>query len=149
MRPPHRLGAEVITPNQDDLLLDLERHNETLERFIQDRLVSTQSELDQMARSLTRNSPETDILAVRQRIDEWTVRLSSASQRHLALLKERLVARQSALQSANPEAILGRGYAIVTRSDDGARVQSDQRCEHRGWRDHPTERWGNRGTSRR
>ena len=40
-------------------------------------------------------------------------------------LRERLTARERALFAANPDAILARGYAIVTRSEDGQRVKAE------------------------
>jgi exodeoxyribonuclease VII large subunit len=45
--------------------------------------------------------------------------MDSMTRHRFALLGERLASRTAALNAANPEAILARGYAIVSRREDG------------------------------
>jgi exonuclease VII large subunit len=58
----------------------------------------------------------------RQRLDDWSMRLVTTQRGRLAVLRERLAARLIALNATNPQAILERGYAIVTASETGERV---------------------------
>jgi exodeoxyribonuclease VII large subunit len=46
-------------------------------------------------------------------------RIDNQQIRHVSLLRERLAGQIKALNTANPDALLQRGYAIVTRTDDG------------------------------
>src|SRR5690606_16213388 len=62
------------------------------------------------------------IATLRQRIDDWNARLGRDQRKQIALLRERLESREAALNAANPQAILARGYAIV--SQNGQRIKS-------------------------
>ena len=126
VRPLHRLPLEVATPNRDDLRIEVERLDDELERFMRDKHTELTMQLTLTMNHLERNSPLTFVNNTRQRIDDITNRLGRLQTRYITLLKERLQARQAALHAANPDAILARGYAIVTRSDNGTRVQSSK-----------------------
>jgi len=67
-------------------------------------------------------SPERSIRSEYQRIDELSRRAFSALTHRMALQSQNVDGISRRLQSLNPEAILSRGYAIITRSEDGAVV---------------------------
>jgi exonuclease VII large subunit len=60
---------------------------------------------------------------MRQQIDSIQSRITSRQESRLELLQERLTGRTAALKTADPRALLARGYAMITR-DDGTRVKS-------------------------
>jgi exodeoxyribonuclease VII large subunit len=65
-------------------------------------------------------SPAARIAAYRQRTAHAAARMPPALQSRLALLAARLHAALRTLHATSPLATLGRGYAIVTRTADGA-----------------------------
>jgi exodeoxyribonuclease VII large subunit len=74
-------------------------------------------------------SPERRIQAEYQHLDELSRRAFSALN-HRIQLQSRLVDGMSKrLLSLNPEAVLSRGYAIVTRKDDGVVVSTVKQAQ--------------------
>jgi exodeoxyribonuclease VII large subunit len=69
-------------------------------------------------------SPLVRVRSIRQRIDDWGIRMAAAQRGRLALLRERVEARQQALTAASPQAILERGYALVSDPVTGRRIKS-------------------------
>jgi exodeoxyribonuclease VII large subunit len=61
-------------------------------------------------------------------VDDFSARLWSAQRSRLALLREQVRGRADALIAASPQAILERGYALVTRLD-GTRIRSAAEVE--------------------
>jgi exodeoxyribonuclease VII large subunit len=76
-------------------------------------------------RSMRYSSPENYIRTMRQQIDSIQSRITSRQESRLELLQERLTGRTAALKTADPRALLARGYAMITRDDGiGTRVKS-------------------------
>lgn len=67
-------------------------------------------------------SPERRIQSEFQRLDELSRRAFSALTHHIQLQASNVGGISKRLQSLNPEGVLSRGYAIITRKDDGAVV---------------------------
>ncbi|QPC82168.1 exodeoxyribonuclease VII large subunit [Phototrophicus methaneseepsis] len=122
--PTPSAAAEISTPNVADLYYDLMQTDLLLARLLQDRIALARQTLITQERRLEMASPQRSVRMARQQLDDLYERLHSAQGRYFSRLQERLQARQQALQAANPDAILARGYAIVTRSEDGARIRS-------------------------
>jgi len=64
-------------------------------------------------------SPLRRIQTDRQRLDDFARRGLSALRHHLALETSQLRGLDRRLEALNPLAVLGRGYAVVTRQEDG------------------------------
>jgi exodeoxyribonuclease VII large subunit len=64
-------------------------------------------------------SPARRLQGDRQRLDDLSRRLNAAQAHGLALAAERLRGLESHLLALDPLAVLGRGYAVVTRKADG------------------------------
>lgn len=120
--PTPSAAAEIATPNRDDLRADVTRLSDGLTGLIEQHLSDGRALLSAAQRTLRFVSPASRIRDLRQRVDERSARLDAAPLRRIDLLKERLHGRLAALNSADPRAILRRGYAIVTRSTDGERL---------------------------
>jgi exodeoxyribonuclease VII large subunit len=67
-------------------------------------------------------SPERRIQSEYQHLDELSLRAFSALTHRVQLQSNHVNGISKRLQSLNPEGILSRGYAIITRKDDGAVV---------------------------
>lgn len=124
--PTPSAAAEVATPNIDDLSYDLERLGDEMQRLIDDKLAESQSELNVMLRTLNMVSPQRTIQELQQRVDERVERMAAQQKQYLNLLKERLASRIKSLETANPDALLERGFAIVTRSVDGKTITDEK-----------------------
>lgn len=122
--PTPSAAAELATPSLADLRAGIDSLTETLVVHIQDCIGDRQDDLMVAQRSLGHLSPSRQIATLRQRIDDWNLRLERAQKAHLGGWRERLSSRTAALNAANPQAILERGYAIITRSDTGERVKT-------------------------
>jgi exodeoxyribonuclease VII large subunit len=123
--PTPSAAAEIATPNMDDLREAIRRVDSQLIEVMDNQLYNLKNNLIVMQRSLRLVSPESDIQTFRQRVDDMNARIVTRQRNFLALLRERLTARERALFAANPDAILARGYAIVTRSEDGQRIKAE------------------------
>ena len=123
--PTPSAAAELATPNISDLQLDLDQQITLLTSLMSDQLGDLQYNLTTAQRTLGHLSPVRQIATLRQRMDDWVERLDRAQKQRFATLRERLTSRTAALQTANPEAILARGYAIVTDSHTGKRITAD------------------------
>jgi exodeoxyribonuclease VII large subunit len=62
------------------------------------------------------------ILSERQRVDEYARRALSSLVHRVKLQRKQLEGDQKRLEALSPLAVLGRGYAVVTRKDDGSVV---------------------------
>ena len=67
-------------------------------------------------------SPERSILSERQRVDELTRRAYSSLFHQIQLHSAHVKGMQRRLAALNPSAVLARGYAVLTRKDDGSVV---------------------------
>lgn len=120
--PTPSAGAELLTPNGADLLLDVRYLNDTLSESMQGFFVAHQEALQHSARILTRFSPLRAIQDYRQRVDDWQERTTRALRQQVQQAQERTHAQDKALEAANPLNLLKRGYAIVTRTSDNAPI---------------------------
>jgi exodeoxyribonuclease VII large subunit len=80
------------------------------------------SELVALAAQLRYLSPIRLIQSERQRVDEFERRLHSSLFHRVKLQKKHLEGTQKRLEALSPLAVLARGYAVVTRKEDGTVV---------------------------
>ncbi|HEX2907795.1 MAG TPA: exodeoxyribonuclease VII large subunit, partial [Phototrophicaceae bacterium] len=122
--PTPSAAAEVATPNLEDLRADLTNLDSLLTSLMADQLTARSTDLAITQRTLGHLSPLNRIHNLRQRVDDWSLRLANRQHGHVRLLRERLTSRTAALNAANPQSILARGYAIVSVSEDGHRLDA-------------------------
>jgi len=122
--PTPSAAAEQAAPDIAELRAGLVAARAALDSRMRERTDGLRSALDGAARTLGHLSPARRVALLRQRVDDRAERLERQQRLHIALLRERLAARAAALEAANPQAILARGYAIVTHSASGMRVTS-------------------------
>ncbi len=112
--PTPTAAAELATPNQADLRLDLSELNERLNRLIQAYTAELRWTFKDLQNQLEKNSPIIQILSASQRVDELDHRLGGSTSHILQLARLHLTGFVQRMASLNPKAVLERGYAIVT-----------------------------------
>ncbi len=122
--PTPSAAAEMLTPNIDDLRANLRSATDYTISLMSDKLVGLRSNITVAQRTLGHVSPASRIRNLRQRVDDWSTRLIGQQRQRIIRLRERVEARDAALRAANPQAIMARGYAIVSLSEDGQRLAS-------------------------
>jgi len=122
--PTPSAAAEIITPDINDLRLQNDALSARLDELMQDRLDVARADLTNLQRALRLLSPATQAQQARRRIGELAIRLNSAAQSHTELARVRVEGLSGRLDTVSPLATLQRGYAIVSRSADGAVVRS-------------------------
>lgn len=124
--PTPSSAAELATPNQDDLLIDLDRLTMDLNNLFAGMVNQKRNQHQQVQQRLRYATPLTTVATAQTKISDLQTRLHRATKQHINRLQERLTAKTNALESANPNAILKRGYAIVTDTDGNIIRSADQ-----------------------
>lgn len=117
-------AAEMAVPDQAELRRRIRAHAGRLEAHVLRRLAEARQGLERPRRSLGRLSPQVQIEAGRQRLDELLRRAAQATLHRLALQRAALQRAQAQMVALSPLATLERGYAIVRREDTGGVVRS-------------------------
>jgi exodeoxyribonuclease VII large subunit len=115
--PTPTAAAELATPNQADLRIDLEDLEQRILRNIAACLASLRGRLDSLHTGLRVRSPVNRIRSGRQRLDDLSHRSAISLQHELRLQAVRLAGIEQRLDALNPLAVLERGYAVVSRVD--------------------------------
>jgi exodeoxyribonuclease VII large subunit len=128
--PTPTAAAELATPvTITDLLAYLQGMNSRLATATLSLLTAHQSELATLTASLRFASPLRRIQTDRQRLDDYTRRGLTALKHRLVLDESRLKGFEHRLEGLNPLAVLGRGYAVVTRQADGKVVSQVEQAK--------------------
>jgi exodeoxyribonuclease VII large subunit len=130
--PTPTAAAELATQTTLDDLRDLliscvSRLSSSTSNLLADHRVL----LSALTSRLNYVSPEKRIQSEYQRLDELSRRASSALAYRIQLQLRHMDGISKRLLSLNPEAVLSRGYAIVTREDDGVMVSSVKQAHGR------------------
>ena len=112
--PTPTAAAELATPNQADLRIDLSDLNDRLNHLIQAFHTEVRWAIRELQNRLDRSSPINRINSDIQRVDELEHRLSAATHHTHQLLRSHLMGLIQHLSALNPMAVLERGFAIVT-----------------------------------
>jgi exodeoxyribonuclease VII large subunit len=120
--PTPTAAAELATPDQADLRAGLETMAADLAGRTRQFLSEKRYALDQSRARLARRSPEAWLAQARQRVDDLARRAQLLLGSQARLQRERLAGLSQKLAALSPQAILARGYAVVT-GPDGAAVR--------------------------
>lgn len=121
--PTPTAAAELATAvTSQDLQAGLEETERRLGSLIMERLEDLRTALEGFVSGLRYGSPERRLQTERQRVDESARRAVSAFLHAQALKRAQLRGMASRLEALNPLAVLGRGYAVITRQADGGVV---------------------------
>ncbi|MEO0564624.1 MAG: exodeoxyribonuclease VII large subunit, partial [Chloroflexota bacterium] len=124
--PTPSAAAELATPDLSNFRATLTEANAYLRATINNAITSRRERLSTTRRALGYLSPVSDIRNHRQRTDELRARAASLQAANLARLRERLTTSAAALHAASPQALLDRGYALVTDADGNVVRRTDE-----------------------
>lgn len=110
-------AAELAVPNAAELDTALHKQIQRLGRAQLALLSSTRWTLRDIHSQLTLHSPRARLRSAQQRLDELDHRLIQALTGRMALRRASLNGLANSLLNLNPQSILQRGYAIVSRQD--------------------------------
>jgi exodeoxyribonuclease VII large subunit len=120
--PTPSQAAELAVPDRLAYVGRLSGVGSSLERFLRRRLREEQRLLDTLLHRLGRAHPGVIVRNTAQRLDEIETRLKRAVRQALQAAVTRTKLIERGLESLSPLATLERGYAIVSRADDGSLV---------------------------
>jgi exodeoxyribonuclease VII large subunit len=121
--PTPTAAAELATPiTMIDLRAALQSYQTRILSATLNLLAEQKTSLSSLVSELRYVSPERRIQSGRQRVDEFARRARSSLFHHLQLQSAQVEGMQRRLQALNPMEVLRRGYAVVTRKDDGSVV---------------------------
>ncbi|HEX2997569.1 MAG TPA: exodeoxyribonuclease VII large subunit [Anaerolineales bacterium] len=119
--PTPTAAAELATQiTMLDLRASLQNSKTRLVAAALKTLAEQKASLDSLVSQLRYASPDRRILSERQRVDELARRAHAALSHHIQLQSMHVKGMERRLAASNPLAVLNRGYAVVTRRDDGS-----------------------------
>lgn len=117
--PTPTAAAEIVTPDRDELLSVVGTTLYRLARSAERRIEEAAARLTYLQRALSRASPKGVIVVRRQQVDEFQRLLGGRARQQMAQSRMELDGLLRRLHSANPQAVLRRGYAIVSLRESG------------------------------
>jgi exodeoxyribonuclease VII large subunit len=121
--PTPTAAAELATQlTVQDLLAQLGNYRSRLAAATVSMLADQHNILASLSTALRYASPERRILSGRQRVDELARRAHSALLHRIQLQSTQVGGMHRRLEALNPLAVLARGYAVVTRKENGGVV---------------------------
>ena len=121
--PTPTAAAELATQiTALDLVARVSSLQSQITNYILNRLVELRTSLSSLRAQLRYASPDRRIQSERQRVDELSRRAHSSLFHHIQLQSSHVKGMQKRLEALSPLAVISRGYAVVTRKDDGSVV---------------------------
>src|SRR6266542_391884 len=121
--PTPTAAAELATQfTLLDLLAQLENYKNRISSATLRLLTEQRTLLSSLRAALRYASPDRRIQSERQRLDELSRRVVSALLHRVQLQSAHVKGMQKRLEALSPHGVLARGYAVVTRKDDGSVV---------------------------
>jgi exodeoxyribonuclease VII large subunit len=121
--PTPTAAAELATQiSADDLYAQLTQHASRITDLTLNLVAEQKALISALRSRLKYVSPERRIQSDYQQLDEFSRRAFSALTHRVQLQSNHVNGISKRLLSLNPEGILSRGYAIITRKEDGAVV---------------------------
>ncbi len=117
-------AAELVAPAAEELIADLRQVERRLAAALRSRADMSRSRLDGLARSAVFRRPFQHIFELSRRLDELGGRSARAIRGLVQLARHKADTAAGRLESLSPLAVLGRGYSLTQRADDGRPVHS-------------------------
>ena len=121
--PTPTAAAELATPIAiQDLAATISNLQSLVSSFTLNIIAAKQTQLSSITSQLRYLTPSRRIQSESQRVDELSRRASSAAFNRIILERKHIEGTRKRLEALSPLAVLARGYAVVTRKDDGSVV---------------------------
>ncbi len=117
--PTPSAAAELVVADQEELTGRLINLASRLRQAMISRVEQARLRLEGLANSYAMRSPLDRLTQARQRLDELGMRLAENIASTLGENRQRHETLSARLQALNPESVLARGYAIVSKARDG------------------------------
>ena len=128
--PTPTAAAELATQiTVDDLRAQLGFYNSRIIERTSNLIAEQKASVLALASRLKYVSPERKIQSDYQRLDELSRRALTAMTHRIQLQSQHVDGMSKRLLSLNPEGVLARGYAIITKNDTGAVVSKVSQAE--------------------
>ncbi len=121
--PTPSAAAEIATPDQRDLLIEVKGARSAITSAFEGLLGEGRRALEQAQLNLHRFSPHSQVVNARQKVDDLLRRSLSALRHDLALRRTGISGLAQTLAAVGPPAVLARGYAVVTQAFDKSVVR--------------------------
>lgn len=121
--PTPSAAAEIVSPDREEVEVGLTKIRASMSASVRESLLDLRRNLDQQLTHLRLASPRAQLANGRQRVDDMQRRLAGALGHDLALKRADVRRLGATLAAVGPPAVLARGYALVTRQDDGTLVR--------------------------
>ncbi len=122
--PTPTAAAELVTPNSMDLITRVLGIQKNMLDMAHRRIQQSKQVMKQLIRQLKALSPLSMIQMQRQMLDDGLDRMMLAVSHQEELHRIHLTGLLHRLVSVNPETVVNRGYAIVTKRDSGKVISS-------------------------
>jgi len=116
-------AAELGAPAAEDMLAALGQVGRRLRAGLIGKIAAARARLDVVARARMFRRPLELIHDRSRRLDELDARAARAVENRLTIAGHRLESLAGRLESMSPLAVLGRGYSLTRRSDDGLLIR--------------------------
>ena len=117
-------AAERVAPHVDELHQLLQRQSQRFASALRNRVQIARRRLEAAAGSWVFRRPLDRVRLLARSVDELAPRLDRAARARIEKVRAALAARTAQLESLSPLAVLGRGYSVTRRADDGRIVRA-------------------------
>jgi exodeoxyribonuclease VII large subunit len=126
--PTPTAAAELATPNQADLRVSLSQLRKNIHQSTINFLFDQRRWLEGQQNRLLLRTPLARVHRDQQRLDELNYRAGRSLYHAIEINRTRLAGMELRLNALNPDAILARGYSLVTQPD-GSLVRSTKQVQ--------------------
>jgi exodeoxyribonuclease VII large subunit len=117
-------AAERVAPAADEMAALLRRQAQRLAAALRGRAAAARARLDSLAARRVFRRPLERAQLVERHLDDVAARARRAMARRVEVAESLVGTRSRQLESLSPLAVLGRGYSLTSRLDDGRLVRS-------------------------
>lgn len=117
-------AAELVAPAADEVQATLDHYRKRLSAALRNRASGARSRLDALARHRIFRRPYDRIRESSRRLDELESRVNRAIETRVREARQEVATASARLESLSPLAVLGRGYSLTQRIEDGHLVRT-------------------------
>ncbi len=117
-------AAELVAPASEDIMARLRQTEKRISAALRWRLSGAESRLDALAAHRVFRLPRARIEELSLRLDELDARATQALGQRLLFARTQVQQQAARLEALSPLSVLGRGYSLTQRADNGQIVRA-------------------------